>query len=464
MAAIGTDPTCYAVFSLSNPEPYPDPPAAHRTPSSGIDLSGDYANQLVCRGVSTWLDPETEGDACGRRIFSATADARLIALDAATGQRCTDFGRGGQVDLTLGVGRIEWLGEYQVTSPPAVIGDRVVVGAAVSDNQRTDAPSGVVRAFDARTGELSWSWDPVPEGFAVPPEQESSWVLGTANVWAPLSVDEERDLVFVPTGNTAPDYYGGHRGPLDRYAASVVALRGSTGEVVWHFRTVHHDLWDFDVPAQPVLTTLRRDDREIPVVVQATKAGQIFVLHRETGEPLFPVEERPVPQTDVPGEWTSPTQPFPTRPPLLTQTVLAPEDAWGLTPWDRGGCRERLESLRSEGPFTPPSLEGTLMFPGNAGGANWGGLAVDPQRQVVIARITDLPWVVTLIPSADYEREREANPGVEISPQRGTPYAMRREILLSPLGLPCNPPPWGSLVAVDLEVGEVLWSVPAWST
>jgi quinoprotein glucose dehydrogenase len=428
-----------------------------------IDLSGRYANQLVCRGVSSWLDERRgDGQACRRRIFTATADARLIALDAATGEPCVDFGAGGEVDLTRGVGETQWLGEYQVTSPPAVVHDRVVVGSAVGDNVRTDAPSGVVRAYDARTGLLRWAWDPIPSDFtrSAASVKGADYVLGTANVWAPMSVDEERDLLFVPTGNTAPDYYGGHRAGIDHYGSSVVALRGSTGEVVWHFQTVHHDLWDFDVPAQPTLTTLRRDGAEVPALIQTTKMGHVFVLNRETGQPIFGVEERPVPQSDVPGEQTAPTQPFPLAPPPLSRTRLDPEDAWGLTPWDRGACRERLEQLRFEGIFTPPSLRGTLMYPGNAGGSNWGGVAVDPERQILIARVTDAPWVVTLIPSADFARERAANPGVEISEQRGTPYAMRRELLLSPLGLPCNAPPWGSLVAVDLSSGEILWRVP----
>jgi len=427
----------------------------------GIDLRGRYANQLVCRGVASWRDPERESGApCARRIFSATNDARLIALDAATGAPCAEFGQAGQVDLNTGTGEQKWLGEYQVTSPPVLARDLVVVGSAVSDNSRTDAPSGVVRAYDARSGALRWAWDPVPEGFEGGLRSESSdYWLGTANVWAPMSVDEERDLLFLPTGNTAPDFFGGHRGELDTFASSVVALRASTGEPVWHFQTVHHDLWDFDVPAQPTLFPLERGGGSRPALVQATKMGHLFVLDRETGTPLFPVEERPVPQGGVAGETLSPTQPFPLKPPPLVRHDLQPEDAWGLTPWDRAACRERLAALRFEGPFTPPSLQGTLMVPGNAGGSNWGGVAVDPERQLVIANVSDLAWMVKLLPGADFERERQANPGVEIAPQRGTPFAMRRELVLSPLGLPCSPPPWGTLAAVDLASGEIRWQV-----
>jgi quinoprotein glucose dehydrogenase len=429
-----------------------------------VDLSGRYANQLICRGVSTWLDPERGKDqVCRRRVFTSTNDARLIALDARTGQPCPDFGDEGTVDLTEGVGSILWLGEYQLTSLPAIVHDLVILGSAVSDNARTDAPSGVVRAFDVRSGELRWSWDPVPEGFAeteAARKDGADWVLGTPNVWAPMAVDEGRDLLFIPTGNPAPDYFGGNRGGIDHYGSSVVALRASTGEVVWAFQTVHHDLWDFDVPAQPTLATIVRNGRTMPGVIQATKMGHLFVLHRETGAPLFPVEERPVPQDGVPGEILSPTQPFPVKPPALTYQDLEPDDAWGITPWDRRACRRKIESLRFDGIFTPPTLQGSLMYPGNAGGSNWGGVAVDPERQLVVANMSHLPFVVTLLPAKDYERERAANPGVEISPQRGTPYAMRREPLLSPLGLPCNPPPWGTLAAVDLVSGDIRWQVP----
>ncbi|MCH6552398.1 MAG: PQQ-binding-like beta-propeller repeat protein, partial [Planctomycetes bacterium] len=383
-----------------------------------IDLKVGYANQLICRGVSTWRDRErSPGDVCARRIFTATNDARLIALDAATGLPCPDFGNGngdrpGEVDLTAGVGERRWPGEYQVTSPPAILGDRVIVGSAVSDNGRVDAPSGVVRAYDARNGALLWAWDPVPAGFrrrAMDQRQGVQWALGTANVWAPMSVDEERDLVFAPTGNTAPDYYGGVREGVDLYASSVVALHGETGEVAWHYQTVHHDVWDYDVPAQPTLGPLQMaDGRRIDAVFQATKMGHVFVLNRDTGESLFPVEERPVPQDPVVGEQLSPTQPFPVKPPPLGGRRLTPEDAWGLTPWDRGWCRQRIEELRSEGIFTPPSLQGTTAFPGNAGGTNWGGLAVDPERQILVVNTSNIPFLITLFPGEEFDARRDA--------------------------------------------------------
>jgi quinoprotein glucose dehydrogenase len=279
-------------------------------------------------------------------------------------------------------------------------------------------------------------------------------------VWAPFSADAARDLLFVPTGNPAPDYYRGGLGTIDYYGSSVVALRASTGELRWHFQTVHHDLWDYDVPAQPTLVDLRRDAGPVPAVIQATKMGHVFVLQRETGVSLFPVEERPVPQDGAPGEQLSPTQPFPVKPPPLVPTMLRPEDAWGFTPWDRGACRDQIASLRSDGIFTPPTVQGSVMYPGNAGGSNWGGVAVDPERQILVANVMNFAWTVRLIPRADFDRIKAANPGKEISPQTGTAFGMWRETLFSPFGVPCNSPPWGELVAIDLASGDVRWRVP----
>lgn len=438
----------------------PETGAERWTYDPKIDLSVRYSD-FTSRGVSTWLDPERRaGEPCRRRIFHATNDARLIALDAATGTPCADFGEDGQVDLSRGVGKVHaW--EYGVSSPPAVIHDLVVVGSKVADNQRVDAPSGVVRAFDVRTGALRWSWDAVPPGLSQEtPQGKNTYHLGTANAWSILSADPERDLVFVPTGNASPDFYGGERHGLDFYSSSVIALRASTGEVVWRFQTVHHDLWDYDVPAQPTLITVRRGGQEIPAVAQATKMGYVFLLHRETGQPLFPVEERPAPQGGVAGEELSPTQPFPTAPPPLIPQTLTPDDAWGLTFWDRGKCREQIKRLRSEGIFTPPSLEGAVIFPGDAGGTNWGSVAFAPERGILLVNTSRVAHVVTLIPRANYDAVKAANPDIEISPQTGTPFGMRREVLLSPLGIPCNAPPWGTLTAIDLATGAVRWEVP----
>ena len=429
-----------------------------------IPLDGRYANQMVCRGVATWLDANAPAGApCRRRILTATNDARLFALDAATGARCADFAGGGAVDLNPAAGPQRWRGEYQVTSPPAVIGELAVVGSAISDNQRTDAPSGVIRAFDVRTGALRWARDLAPEGLARSAANASAdgYALGTPNAWAPFAVDAARDLVFVPTGNPMLDYWRGDRHAMDEYGSSVLAIRGRTGELVWSFQTVHHDVWDYDVPAQPLLATVVRDGAEIPVVVQTTKMGMLFVLHRESGEPVFPVEERPVPQDGVPDDALAPTQPFPVRPPPLVPHSVGPDDAYGLLGFDRWICRKQIEERRHGPIYTPPTTQGTVVVPGNAGGSNWGGIAAHPGRRIVVANVMNLPFLVRLVPRAELPEVMERrDEGDEVAPQDGAPYGLTRETFLSPLGIPCTKPPWGTLAAVDLDRGEILWQRP----
>jgi quinoprotein glucose dehydrogenase len=427
---------------------------------------GDDYPEYTSRGVATWVDPlRAPEEPCARRVFAATVDSRLFALDLATGALCADFGRGGPLDMREGVGVLRTR-DYATSSPPVVAGDLVIVGSAIGDNQRVEAPRGVVRAWDARSGSLRWSWDPIPRSPEEPAysgwDAEAARRTGAANAWAPLSVDAARDLLFVPTSSPSPDYFGGTRPGDDRHANSVVALRASTGALVWSFQVVHHDLWDYDVPAQPTLAMLRRGGKERPIVIQATKMGHLFVLDRETGVPVFPVEERPVPASDVPGESAWPTQPFPLVPAPFVPQRLRPEDAWGLTPWDRARCRKRLARLRNEGIFTPPSLRGTLVYPAHTGGANWGGVAVDLERRILVVNATNLAFEVRLIPRSDFESERSGGEALlrEYAPQAGTPFGMVREPVLSPFKLPCNPPPWGTLTALSLESGEVLWQRP----
>lgn len=425
-------------------------------------IATDYspANQFICRGVTHWSDADAEpGTACAARIFMGTADSRLIALDATTGTPCADFGVEGTVTIDPGMA-LTWPGEFQITSPPVTVGDTVIVGSAISDGQRADAPKGSVRAYDARTGEPRWVFDPVARGAAEVPgswEGASARRTGHANVWAPMSVDETRGLVFLPTSSPSPDFYGGTRPGDNRYANSVVALEGATGDVRWHFQTVHHDVWDYDLPAQPSLVTLTREGRAVDAVVQVAKTGFVFVLDRDTGAPLFPVEEVPVPQDGAAGEWLSPTQPMPVKPPRLVPDRIAPEDAWGLTFLDRGWCADEIARYRAEGLFTPPSEQGTLMFPFSGGGANWGGMAFDPASQFMYVNTSRALHAVTLIPRDGFAAAKATEPGKEISPQAGTAYGMKRDLVLSPLSLPCNPPPWGVLHAVDLSTGEIAW-------
>lgn len=432
-----------------------------------ISLDQRPANQFVCRGVAFWKDTAAaEGSACASRIFMGTNDGRLVALDARTGNPCADFGRDaahpGQIDI--GVDRLLiWPGEFQITSPPAVSHGIVIIGSSIGDNARVDAPKGTVRAFDARSGAPRWTFDPVERGARDHPDDwknDAAAHTGQANVWAPISIDEKRGLVFLPTTSPSPDFFGGLRAGDNRYADSVVALNVETGEVAWSFQTVHHDVWDYDLPAQPTLATLTRDGKPVDVVIQVTKTGFMFVLERDTGKPFFGVEERRVPQGGVPGEALSATQPFPLRPPALVPQKLDKGGAWGVAWFDRRACNAKLDKMRSEGIFTPPSTQGTIIYPFTGGGANWGGMAFDPARKIAVVNVNIMAHIVTLFPAGEYKGRREVDEGAEISPQIGAPFGMRRDLFVSPLGLPCTPPPWGKLVAVDLETGTIKWSEP----
>jgi quinoprotein glucose dehydrogenase len=423
---------------------------------------GDFAN----RGVATWVDSRAaRGRTCARRIFVAPVDARLIALDAATGKPCRDFGTGGQIDLAIGLTNPpRYKGEYEITSPPAIFGDLVIVGSAVADNQRADAPNGVVRAFDVRSGSQLWTWDPVPRDSTDPGYQ--TWQgriahqTGAANAWSLISVDAKRGLIFVPVGSASPDFFGGERLGANLYANSVVALHAATGKIAWQFQAVHHDIWDYDIPSQPVLVTVRRDGRSVDAVVVTTKMGHVFVLDRATGAPVFPVEERPVPQSDVAGERAWPTQPFPVLPAPLSPERLSADDAFGLTPEDRARCKAWIAGARSEGIFTPPSIRGTIIYPGNIGGSNWSGAAWDPTRRLLVTPTNHLAFAVSLIPRDSMAAARRAAPRSEISAQLGTAFGMRRDPLMSANRVPCNPPPWGVLEAVSLTDGAKRWSAP----
>ena len=421
-----------------------------------VDRSHGYS-EVTSRGVAAWIDPQAaSGAPCKLRIFEGTIDARLISLDGKTGQPCASFGHAGSVDLTRGVGHgPEFRGDYQVTSAPTIVGDRVITGASIGDNGAVDMPRGVVRAFNARTGALQWTWDPIPWADA---QQVRT---GAANAWSTFAADPARDLVFIPTGSASPDYYGGTRPGDNKWANSVVALKASTGELVWGFQVVHHDLWDYDVASQPTLI----DFRGRPAVAVTTKMGHVFVLDRLTGGPLHAVEERPVPRSDIPSETASPTQPIPAWSAMVPQRLTA-ADAWGSSPETRQWCREKIESLRNDGLFAPPSVRGTISFPGNLGGVNWGGAAWDPGRRLLIANTNRVAAIMQLVPrdemqrAIDRSKETETSWGGEFARQRGTPYGMHREWLVAPSKQPCNPPPWGALVAFDVETGKLRWETP----
>ena len=420
---------------------------------------GDYAS----RGVSAWRR------GADRRIFVATIDARLFALDATTGRPISSFGEGGAVDLRKGLRIIPaGFADYAVTSPPAVIGDAVVVGSAVADGTSKVHPSGEVRAFNAVTGKLLWSWDPVPQDAGT--IGADTWQAGAArgvggtNAWSVIVADVSRNLVFVPTSSPSHDYYGGERAGDNLFSDSVVALRADTGARVWHFQTVHHDLWDYDLAAPPILFEWRKDGRTVPAIAVASKTGHLFVLNRLNGEPLIPIEERPVPQSDVPGETSSRTQPFPTAPASLAPTALAADAAWGATDADRAWCRNTIGALRSDGHFTPPSVQGSLVIPGNVGGVAWGGMAHDRTNDLLVMNVNNLAAEVRLVPRDREQSERSAgrlSGEFEFHAQRETAYGVVRRFLLGPTTkLPCTPPPWGTLVAVRPSTGEVAWRVP----
>ncbi|MFN8574719.1 MAG: pyrroloquinoline quinone-dependent dehydrogenase [Gemmatimonadaceae bacterium] len=426
---------------------------------------GDFAN----RGVSTWVDSRAAtGAPCRRTIFVPVIDGRIIALDARTGTPCPAFGDSGIVSLRRGLQNAPYYKEeYELTSPPAVIHDLIITGSAVADNNRTNAASGEVRAYDARSGALKWMWDPVPRDSADPAWRTWGGAMahstGAANAWSIIAADTARDLVFVPTTSPSPDYYGGERIGDNRYANSIVALRASTGQVVWHFQTVHHDLWDYDNAAPPALVTITHEGRRVDVVLQATKSGQLFVLDRETGAPVFPVEERPVPPSRIYGERASPTQPFNTVIAPLSPQHFTADSLFALTPAMREACEAMIKPLRNDGPFTPPSLEGTLAWPSNVGGAHWGGVAFDPASQYVVVPVNRMAARVQLIRLDELDtaqvRANSSRLGDQYTRMHGTPYVMRRN-MITVEGVPCTSPPWGSLVAIDLTNGRRAWEVP----
>ncbi|HET9801792.1 MAG TPA: pyrroloquinoline quinone-dependent dehydrogenase [Candidatus Acidoferrum sp.] len=411
------------------------------------------ASEVTSRGVSAWHDPKAKpGQPCALRIFFGTLDARLFSIDGATGKRCADFADNGEIDLGNGI-KLRDPGEYQVTSAPAVVGDVVVTGSSIGDNRAVTLERGIVRAFDVRTGKLRWSWDPIPWALTTTPR------TGAGNAWSTISADPERNLIFIPTGSASPDYYGGVRKGDNKWANSVVALKASTGEFVWGFQVVHHDIWDYDVASQPTLFTWKD---KTPAIAITTKMGRVFVLNRLTGAPLIPVEEVPVPKSDIPGEESWPTQPSGIS---VVPETLSVDDAWGITPELKQWCADKIKSARAGSIFLPPSVQGTLVYPSNVGGVNWGSSAYDPANHLLIMNTNRLPILVRMIPRDELDVARKGATDLdrlhgEFARQTGAPFAMFRTPLLSAGGLPCNAPPWGTVAAVDLFTGKKAWDVP----
>ncbi|HEB04385.1 MAG TPA: membrane-bound PQQ-dependent dehydrogenase, glucose/quinate/shikimate family, partial [Halomonas sp.] len=426
---------------------------------NGDIFSLDLSFLALLFGVEEDSNPQpmlSETDVmCPRRLYLPTADARLIALNADTGERCVNFGNNGEIDLTNNIGDFA-PGGYYSTSPATVTENLVILGGHVTDNSSTDEPSGVIRAFDVHTGELVWNWDSGNPDETAPLPEGETYTRNSPNVWAPISVDEALGMVYLPMGNATPDQYGANRTENDEtYSASLVALNLDDGQVEWVYQFVHHDLWDMDTPAQPVLIDLTTNDGIQPAVIQPTKQGSLYVLNRETGEPIVPIEEVAVPQGAVDGDWTAATQPrsaLNLLPPPLTE-----RDMWGASPFDQMMCRIQFNALRYEGQYTPPSLEGSIIYPGNVGVMNWGGVAVDPERQALFTGAKYLAFVSTLIPRDEVEEGQGSASEQGLQPNEGAPYAVELGPLLSVLGLPCQAPSWGDVAGIDLQSNEVVW-------
>lgn len=405
-----------------------------------------------CRSVAYHAAKDSRAAQCAHRVVVGTHDRRIIALDTRNGRPCAGFGKDGSVDLPDR--RRETPGDVSSPTPPAVANGVIVIGSGIIDFEKTEAPRGTVYALDAETGAPRWQFDPLQgiDGY------------GAANVWAGISVDAERDLVFLATSSPSPDYIGTAR-TQDGDANAIVALQLSTGRKAWSFATTHHDLWDYDLPAQPVLFDWPAPDGgKVPALAQVIKQGLTFVLDRRNGKPIFAVEERPVAKSTVPGERSSPTQPFPVKPPPLVDAALKPDDTWGLSFWDRGKCRGRIASLENHGLYTPPSEKPFLMLPGSLGGANWGGGAYLPAENLLIVNVNTAAFVGQLLRTDALPPRSESDHikagSAFVVRMNGTPYTMKIDVLKSPLGMPCTPPPWGKLVAVDLARGEIRWQAP----
>ncbi|MEC9376253.1 MAG: pyrroloquinoline quinone-dependent dehydrogenase [Pseudomonadota bacterium] len=435
---------------------------------------GPMGDRFLCRGIAYRENLSISSqEACRHSLFMGTKDLRLISIDALNGKPCEKFGIKGELNLMPEIHGDTpnlRLGDLQFTAPPVIIENLVVTGFA--DNTkfwRMDSPSGAIRAYDAESGELRWVFDPVPRGLDDP--EASGWEpsqlkkTGGANAWTMLSVDEDRKMIFVPTATAGPNNYGGERLGDNRYANSVVALNALTGDVIWHFQIVHHDDRDLDLPAQPILVDINKDGEQIPVVIQLTKMGLIFVLHRETGKPIFPVEERKVPTDGViAGEVLSPTQPYPLKPEPLIKPGISLDDAWGYTSIDRSGCKSEMEKFRlGAGLYEPPSLQGTLMMPGGSVN-NWEGAAFDPNTNLLVLPITSIPsfirlWMTEDIPPEILNQPRMGPIGPP-TPITGSKFAYQMSPLLSMFMSPCVAPPWGEIAAIDMSTGDVRWRHP----
>ncbi|AYM64917.1 glucose/quinate/shikimate family membrane-bound PQQ-dependent dehydrogenase [Agrobacterium fabrum] len=422
-----------------------------------VGLNPDRQHQ-TCRGVSYYAEPNAAaGTACAQRVYLPTSDARLIALDAATGQVCTSFADQGVLHLEQGM-KYNPAGYYYSTSPPVIAAGKIIIGGAVNDNYSTQEQSGVIRAFDVNSGALIWNWDSGNPQKTEPIAAGETYTTNSPNSWSVLSYDEGLGLVYVPLGNQVPDQLGmGRSENVEKYSSSIVALDISTGKDRWVRQTVHHDLWDMDVPAQPVLLDITKDGQTVPALVGPTKQGDIYVLDRRTGEPLLPITEEPAPTGAIPEDFTSPTQP--TSALSFKPEPLQEKNMWGVSMFDQLACRIRFHQLNYKGRYTPPSLNGSIIYPGNFGTFNWGSVAVDPERQVMFGMPTYLAFTSQLVPRADIPPKGQDEKGSEQGLNRndGAPYGVFMGPFLGPLKIPCQAPPWGYVAGADLRTGDVAY-------
>jgi quinoprotein glucose dehydrogenase len=424
---------------------------------SNSGMNPDRQHQ-TCRGVTYYADPAVAaGTTCATRVYLPTSDARLIALDATTGDVCTSFAENGVLQLEQGM-PYNPAGYYYSTSPPVITDGKIIIGGAVNDNYSTQSQSGVIRAFDVNTGALVWNWDSGNPDVTTPLPEGQVYTVNSPNSWSVFSYDDALGLVYIPLGNRVPDQLGmGRSEHVEKYASSIVALDIKTGAVRWVRQTVHHDLWDMDVPAQPALIDITRDGATIPALVGPTKQGDIYVLDRRTGEPIIEVKEVPAPTGAIPEDFTAPTQPvsgLTFMPPPLRE-----RDMWGISMFDQLACRIDFLSMKYEGRYTPPSLEGTIVYPGNFGTFNWGSVAVDPERQVMFGMPTYLAFTSRLVPRDQIPPKGQGEKGSEqgLNRNEGAPYGVFMGPFLGPLGIPCQAPPWGYVAGANLATGEIAW-------
>ena len=425
---------------------------------------GYYEPAKVTQRVGDIAAPAAaDGAACTQRIVLNTVDARLIQLDAKTGLPCENFGNQGTVDLKQGMGLVK-ASYYFQTSMPTVVRNLIIIGGWVFDGREIDEPSGVVRAFSADTGELVWAWDLGNPAIDKLPPEGQSYTRSTPNVWSTPAFDDQLGLIYLPTGNNPPDFWGAQRSKAsEEYSSSIVAVDVTTGKERWKFQTVHHDLWDYDVPAQPALYDVPDGKGgTVPALIQVTKRGQIFMLDRRDGKPIAEVQEKPVPQGGQEGDWLAKTQPYSVGMPAIGAEPLSEERMWGATFFDQLSCRIAFRQLRYEGEFTPPTTAPSLLFPGYYGGMNWGSVSVDEARGLMIVNDIRMPQLVRLIPRADADKKQASlEHGVGMHPQAGTPYAITQQAFNSPVGIPCHAPPWGTISAIDLKTRQLVWQRPA---